>query len=257
MKTGLNVLVLAGSRAGRVDPMAQAAGISHKALLPVCGTPMISRVITALRSVETVGRIAICIERPDVLAGIVPDDVTFIPPAAGPSASVMQALDMLGTPLLVTTADHALLQPGWVRRFVQAAQESGCDVAAGIAMEQAILRDVPGTKRTMIRLADGAFSGCNMFLFRTPAARGVIRLWQKLEADRKKPLKMARILGIGILLRFVFRRLTRADVCRRIGQLSHARVALVPLPDGRAAVDVDKPADLELVTHLLSTAAAT
>ncbi|GBQ09827.1 hypothetical protein AA16663_0288 [Komagataeibacter rhaeticus DSM 16663] len=257
MSMGLNVLILAGSRAGRVDPMAQAAGLSHKALLPVCGTPMISRVVTALKSVETIGRIAICIEQPDVLDGVVPDDVTFIPPAAGPSASVMNALDTLGTPLLVTTADHALLQPGWVRSFVQAAQESGCDVAAAIAMEQSILRDVPGTKRTMIRLADGAFSGCNMFLFRTPAAAGVIRLWQKLEADRKHPLKMARILGPGILLRFVFRCLTRADVCRRIGRLSHARVALIPLADGRAAVDVDKPADLELVTHLLSTASAT
>lgn len=254
---GLNVLILAGSRPGRPDPMAQAAGISHKAILPVCGTPMISRVVTALQAVEGIGRIAICIERPDVLAGIVPDNVTFIPPAAGPSASVMRALDTLGTPLLVTTADHALLEPGWVRAFVQCAQDSWCDVAAGIAMEPDILRDVPGTKRTMIRLADGAFSGCNMFLFRTPAACGVIRLWQKLEAERKHPFRMARILGPGILLRFILRRLTRADVCRRIGHLSHALVAMIPLPDGRAAVDVDKPADLELVTRLLSVPPAT
>ncbi|GAN88168.1 hypothetical protein Gain_0144_036 [Komagataeibacter intermedius TF2] len=253
---GLNVLILAGSRPGRPDPMAQAAGISHKAMLPVCGVPMISRVITALQAVAGIGRIAVCIERPEVLSGAVPDNVTFIPPAAGPSASVMRALDTLGTPLLVTTADHALLQPDWVRAFVQGAQDSGCDVAAGIAMEPDILRDVPGTRRTMIRLADGAFSGCNMFLFRTPAACGVIRLWQKLEADRKHPFRMARTLGAGILLRFILRRLTRADVCRRIGQLSHARVAMIPLPDGRAAVDVDKPADLELVTRLLSATPA-
>ncbi|MCE2573977.1 nucleotidyltransferase family protein [Komagataeibacter sp. FNDCR2] len=253
---GLNVLILAGSRPGRADPMAQAAGLSHKAALPVCGIPMISRVIKALQAVKTIGRIAICIEKPEVLDGLVPDDVTFIAPAAGPSASVLKALDTLGTPLLVTTADHALLEPQWVSAFVQAAQDSGCDVAAGIAMEPDILRDVPGTRRTMIRLADGAFSGCNMFLFRTPAAQGVIRLWQKLEAERKNPLRMARILGLGILLRFVLRRLTRADVCRRIGRLSGARVALIPLPFGRAAVDVDKPADLELVTRLLSTAPA-
>ncbi len=194
---GLNVLILAGSRPGRADPMAQAAGISHKAILPVCGVPMISRVVKALQAVETVGQIAICIEKPEVLAGLVPDTVTFIPPAAGPSASVLKALDTLGTPLLVTTADHALLEPEWIRTFVQAARDSGCDVAAGIAMEPDIQRDVPGTRRTMIRLADGSFSGCNMFLFRTPAAQGVIRLWQKLEAERKHPLKMARILGLA------------------------------------------------------------
>ncbi len=42
---GLTALVLAGSRAGRADPMARNAGLSHKALLPVGGRTMIDRVL--------------------------------------------------------------------------------------------------------------------------------------------------------------------------------------------------------------------
>ncbi|RBM09126.1 nucleotidyltransferase family protein [Novacetimonas cocois] len=255
---GLDVLILAGSRRGVRDPMAQAAGISHKALLPVCGRPMITRVCDALMQVPGLGKIVVCIDDPDVLRGAVPPSVTFIPEAAGPSASVMNALATLGAPLLVTTADHALLRPEWVESFIADSTRAQCDMSAGIALEGAIARDVPDTKRTMIRLADGAFSGCNLFFLRTPAAMSVLKLWQRLENDRKHPLRMARLLGPGILLRFVLRRLTRAALCRRIGRLTGARVGLIPIDDGRAAVDVDKPADLELVTRLIGrdTAAA-
>ena len=45
----MNALILAGSR-GPDDPMARAAGVSHKALLPVAGVPMLLRVVEALRA---------------------------------------------------------------------------------------------------------------------------------------------------------------------------------------------------------------
>ncbi|NJM91716.1 MAG: hypothetical protein HC861_02805 [Rhodospirillaceae bacterium] len=40
----MNALILAGSR-GPDDPMAKAANVSHKALLPVAGVPMLLRVV--------------------------------------------------------------------------------------------------------------------------------------------------------------------------------------------------------------------
>lgn len=247
----LTVLVLAGTRAGAEDPMASAANVSHKAILPVAGRPMIARVIDALAATPRIGRIVISIETPGILTGLeLNHAVDFLPPAAGPSASVMEALRALGTPLLVTTADHALLRPEWIDAFLDSV-DAQCDMAAAVAMEADIARDVPGTKRTMIRLADGAFSGCNLFLFRTPASIGVVQLWQRIEQERKRPLRMARLLGISTLLRYVTDGLTRAALCARVGSLSQASVRLVALPDGRAAVDVDKPADLLLVESLL------
>jgi hypothetical protein len=40
------------------------------------------------------------------------------------------------------------------------------------------------------------------------------------------------------------------DALARLGELSTARIGWVDLPDGRAAVDVDKPEDLDLVRQL-------
>ncbi|WP_415452967.1 nucleotidyltransferase family protein [Acetobacter orientalis] len=253
----LSVLVLAGTRPGVPDPMAQAAGVTHKAILPIAGTPMITRVLTALRATPEVGRIVVCIDQPAVLDGLLPPDISVIAAQPeGPSASVLAGLAQLGTPLLVTTADNALLKPEWVTEFLQKCP-SACDVAVAVAQEAAVLRDVPVTKRTFIRLSDLAFSGCNLFLFRTPAACNVARLWLKVEKNRKHPLRIAWLLGPFTLLRAVLKKLSSAALCARIGKLTGAQAALVCLSDGRAAVDVDKPADLVLTEQILAAQAKT
>ncbi|BCK76618.1 MobA-like NTP transferase protein [Acetobacter aceti NBRC 14818] len=251
-EAGLTAIVLAGSRAGAADPMAVTAGLSHKALIPIAGKPMITHVLDTLRAVPSIGRILVCIENPAVLDGILPDGVQTMDAAQGPSASVLAAIRDCGTPLLVTTADNPLLRPEWVQFFLDGAEDA--DIAVGVASEAAVTRDVPGTRRTFIRLSDIAFSGCNLFLFRTPASARVAMLWRKIEKERKHPLRMGWLLGPCILLRFLLKRLGTKNLLARILKLTGAQGKFVFMPDGRAAVDVDKPADLALVRKLMETA---
>jgi GTP:adenosylcobinamide-phosphate guanylyltransferase len=251
-------LVLAGTRQGADDPMAKAAGVSHKALLPVGGVPMIARVLEALVRTPEVSSIAVVIERlelvealPQIAAWRKEKAIRVFPAADGPSESVAEGLERLGTPLLVTTADHALLQPEWVSWFL-ANVPADADVAAAVARSEAVEAAAPGTKRTYLRFADAAVSGCNLFLMKTPAARGVVDLWQTVQAYRKKPFRLAWLLGPGAIVKFVTGRLTLTEAGARLGKLANAKAAVVTLPFGRAAVDVDKPADLELVERLLA-----
>jgi GTP:adenosylcobinamide-phosphate guanylyltransferase len=248
---GLTALVLAGTRPGG-DPLAQAAGVSHKALIPVGGTAMLQRVLLALAAVPAVSRIVVVIDRPEVLSALpgCSKPVTVLPAAAGPSASVAHAITMEGAPLLVTTADHALLQPQWIEEFL-AADNHRDDVLIALARRESVEAAVPGSVRTWLRFADGHYSGCNLFLLRTPASRGVVALWQQLEADRKRPLAMLRRLGFSYALRYRFGWLRLEQALARLGHLSGARVTPVILGDGLAAVDVDKTADLELVRALV------
>lgn len=248
------VLVLAGSRQGAADPMAVAAGVSHKAILPVAGRPMILRVTDALRASGRVGEIAISIENEQVLAPLADDlgpGVTILPAAAGPSQSVARALDRLGAPLLVTTADHALLRPEWIDHFLDHLPPDA-DVAAGLARRETILATLPDTRRTYLKFSDGAFSGCNLFYLATPQARRAVELWQELEALRKQPLAMIRRLGIGALLRYATRTLSLSAALRLLGGRMDLTLGAVDMPDGMAAVDVDKPDDLVLVERVLS-----
>lgn len=246
-------LVLAGTRPGG-DPLAAHAGVTHKALIDVGGQPMLARVLAALDAVPEVARIVVAIDRPEVLARMPACNkpVASMPTATGPSATVMAAMEREGTPLLVTTADHALLRPEWVREFL-AAPEGEADALVALARREAVLAAVPDTQRTWLRFSDDSYSGCNLFLLRTPAARGVVQLWQQMEAERKKPLSLLARLGIGHVLRYRLGWLSLAQALSRLGDLAgNVRIRPVILTDGRAAIDVDKPADLALARRLVA-----
>ena len=253
-------LVLAGTRAGG-DPLAEYAGVTHKALIEIGGCTMIERVVRALAAVGEVSRIVIAIDRPEVLSsldGLRPPacrkSVVTIPAAEGPSASVASVLASEGTPLLVTTADHALLRPELLRSFLDASP-ADVDAVVALARRENILAAVPDAQRTYLRFVDGEFSGCNLFLLRRPAAAGVVDLWRHFEVDRKRPLRLMLRAGTRVALRYGFGRLGLHDALAHLERLSGARVGIVELSDGRAAVDVDKPADLDQVRRLVAAAA--
>ena len=78
-----------------------------------------------------------------------------------------------------------------------------------------------------------------------------MELWRELERDRKQPLRMMGRLGWTFALRYRLGQLTLAGATDRLGALAGgARLAIAQLSDGRAAIDVDKPADLDLVRQL-------
>ncbi len=254
----LTALVLAGTRTGG-DPMAAHAGVSHKALIEVGGRTMIERVVCALAAVPEVTRIIVAIEQPELLSGlaglqpaVLGKPLSTMSTASGPSATVAAALAALGVPLLVTTADHALLETAWLTEFL-AACPADADVTAALAERAAVEAAAPHTRRTWLRFADGDYSGCNLFLMARPAAAGVVELWRELERHRKDPLRMMQRLGWLFALRYRLGQLTLSAAAARLGTLAGgARLAIVTLRDGRAAIDVDKPTDLELARELVN-----
>jgi GTP:adenosylcobinamide-phosphate guanylyltransferase len=245
-----NALVLAGSRGG-ADPLATYAGVSDKALIEVAGETMLARVIAALRATGA-ARIAVSASSQAVAEHAAALGAEVLTAAPGPSRSAADGLARLGAPLLVTTADHALLEPGWITQFLADAP-ADADVAALLARRDLIEAAAPATRRTYLRFADGDWSGCNLFLLATPNAAAAIDLWRAVEADRKRPWRIVRRLGPGLLLRYLLRRLTLAEAVAHLGRTASITAAIVPARDGRAAIDVDKPADLDLVRALTAS----
>lgn len=256
--SGLTALVLAGSR-GPGDPLAMYAGVTHKALIEIGGVPMVQRVVSALAAVPAIGRIIVMIERPELLsthAGLLAAagscELQVITAAGSPSSSVLAGIDHAGTPLLVTTADHALLEPRWVQHFIDAvSRRPDIDVFAALARSEAVLAALPATRRTWLRFRGGRYSGCNLFYFSAPAGIGIARLWREFEAQRKHPIQMIRRLGPGFALAYLMKLLTLDAALKRLGTLAGARLGVIEMPFGLAAVDVDKPSDLDLVRDLI------
>lgn len=248
----MNALILAGSRPGAPDAVAEAEGVSHKSLVEIAGKPMLAHVVAALRDAG-ISRIAVSANDDTVRALALELGCEVLDTGTGPSASVAIGLEALGAPLLVTTSDHALLKGVWVRDFLNDTPQ-GSDVAILLARREAIEAAMPGSRRTYLRFADGHWSGCNLFLLATPNARLAIDTWKMVEADRKRPWRIAARLGIGMLLGYALGRLTLSAAIARLGRRIGVTASLVPARDGLAAVDVDKPSDLVDARAILASA---
>ncbi|MFT8244691.1 NTP transferase domain-containing protein [Roseomonas sp. BN140053] len=259
--SGIAALVLAGSRGGAADPVAALAGVSHKALAPVAGVAMLDRVVAALAASPGVGRIHLsgapeeaARALPGVAALLAAGRLGFLPATLSPSGSVAAALEALGTPLLVTTADHALLTPAMVAHVLRAVPPEA-DAAAALAPAALLRAAFPNSRRTFLRFRDGAWSGCNLFLFRSPRAAGAVRFWQRLEAERKRPLRMLWLVSPLLVLRHALGLLTLRGALDALGRRTGARLEVVEMPEAEAAVDVDSAADLALTEAILAARA--
>jgi CTP:molybdopterin cytidylyltransferase MocA len=244
----LTALVLAGSRPGAPDPVAASEGVPHKVLATVDGTTLLERVVRALRE-SGAGTIAVSANNPAVEAEARRLGATLLPTASGPSESVALAFERFGPPLLVTTGDHPLLRAAWVEELVAGTPDE-VDVSLMLARRDRVEAAAPGTKRTWLGFADGQWSGCNLFLLASPAAERAIGAWKQVEADRKRPWRIARRLGLGTLWSYWRGKLTLAEAVARLAGRLGVTAALVPAADGRAAIDVDKPEDLALARSL-------
>lgn len=253
-------IVLAGDR-GPDDPVATAAGVGCKALVPVGGRPMLLRVLDTLLGSPVIDSILVCgcstrllRQSAELGALVAAGRVGWVENEPSPSLSALAALGVLpdGRAVLVTTADHALLTPAMVEHFCSRAAGSGCDVVAGLARADMVGRAFPEGRRTVTRLADAAYCGCNLFAFLTPRARKAALFWRRVEEQRKHPLRIVRTLGLVAVLRYLCGRLTLRQGLARLSLLMDARAGAVWMPDAEAAVDVDKLEDLALAEKILA-----
>lgn len=255
MNAPWHALVLAAGR-GENDPMAKAFGVTHKAKLALGGTPMLQRVVTALQASANVGKITVCIESRAILADILgrsADAVSFCPSASSAPASVLAALaGNISYPVLVTTADHALLTPAMVDHFCNEATANAADCSVGLATAETILAAYPQSVRTFFRLGRDRVSGCNLFALTNARAKLLVERWQYLDQHRKQPLKLVSAFGFAALVRFALEWINVQSAFRLVSERLGLHVRPVLMPFAEAAIDVDKPSDYELVESILA-----
>lgn len=250
----VNVLVLAGTRSAR-DSLAEATGAPHRALVSLAGRPLLAHVLDALRRCEAVGRISVSMDEPGRRAAEAelpePPD-TWERGAASPVRSVLAHLDReAGLPLLITTADHALLTPSWVQEFLTEGLASGADLVIGVVSATKVLEAFPTSRRTVLRFSDEPLCGANLFLVLTRAARKAVEFWVHAEAHRKTPWKLVSTFGPTSLFRFLAGRLGFGEALEIAGKRLGVHAVGVRLTDPEAAIDVDRIADLELAEAIL------
>ena len=253
-------IILAGVRPGG-DPVAEAAGVPYKAFIPVSGRPMVLRVLDALEDAREIGTLILCgpsqqsiDQQPDLKALIAEGRLKWVPGQSTPSSSTHHVLQSLSdcAPVLVTTADHALLRTQIIDYFCAEARRTGCDVVVGLTSHKEVIATFPETRRTAIKFKDGSYCGCNLFGFLNPQSYRAAQFWRQIEHQRKNPLKMMRILGWGVVLRYLAGKMSLNDALGYLSKQMGLRAGVVMLPFPEAAVDVDTVDDLKFVQSLVA-----
>ena len=253
--------MLAGRRSSD-DPLAAAAGAPHRALLDIEGEPMLVRVVERLLGWPSIERVLINIDTPELVGAeaafttrLASGEIELLTSTDSPSRSVLESLDAVGLEagtILVTTADHALLDDEILEAFFRTSEEQESDLSFALVPRESIEARFPEARRTYLRFRDGDFSGANLFLFRTPESRRAALFWRRVESQRKHPWQIARAFGLMNLLLFATRQLELDSALARASKVIDAQVTAIRIGIAEAAVDVDKIEDLELVRRVLA-----
>ncbi|KEZ78495.1 nucleotidyltransferase family protein [Salinisphaera hydrothermalis] len=251
-------VVLAGDR-GPNDPVARAAGARCKAMVDVAGRPLLGRVLDTLAVCDEITECRVVGPGADIVAAnpalgalIEAAGARWIEPGASPVASALAALDTVepGRPVLITTADHALLTPRMVATMCRSG--AGLDLGVGLIDYARVHSAYPDSRRTTTRLGARAFCGCNLFALYRPAGRTLVERWRRVENERKHPARIvAGMLGWTALARYALRALPLEAAFAGLSKRHDLRAGPVLLDEPNAAIDVDSVADLRQVEAIL------
>ncbi len=258
MDLRFSAVVLAGERPGGSD-FSRELGLTASVLADVAGKSALARVIEALESSRSVTGGVLCgpaenvyREAPEFGQILANSSFSWIEPRSGPSASALAGIEHVNRfPLLLTAGDHALLSGGIVDDFCSRVSTLDVDIAVGLVPYPVVKAAYPETKRTVLRFSNGEFCGSNLFAILSPEGKAGPAFWTRLEADRKRPWRMVRHGGIGLLLKYLLGRLSLEDALETLSKAMGCRLGHVLIDNPRAAIDVDSVADRDLAEKIL------
>jgi GTP:adenosylcobinamide-phosphate guanylyltransferase len=258
-ETPVTAIILAGQRAGVLNPLAERAGVSHKCLAPIRGRPLIAYVLDTVCSAPAVQEIRISVER-EAEAELAPvlapylergAPIRLVPSQARLVDSLLVAAKDDPGPFLVTTADNVLLTPAAVAD-VRAELAAGADGVLAMARKANVLAAHPEGQRGFYRFRDDAYANCNLYgLANRRAVDAGREMFQGGGQFMKSVARMIAAFGLHniVLLRLGF--FTRESAMRRLSRRLGVEVRAIEFTDGSLAVDVDNERTYRVCEQLL------
>lgn len=244
-ETPVTVIILAGQRSGVVNPLAQAAGVSHKCLAPICGRPLIAHVLDTITALPAIARIRIAVEsevHAELGALLRAWEAKGIPIelVAGKANIVDSTIAAAGEdagPFIITTADNVLLTREGFTLMRQALRAA--DAAIGVTTRERILAIHEAGQRNFYRFRDGAYANCNIYAIGNRKALAATEIFREGGQFQKNPGRMLRAFGPLNVMLMRLGIATLAGGLARVSRQFGLRIVPVIFEDGALAIDVD------------------
>lgn len=227
-----------------------------RAMIPLGDRTMLQWVVDALRAAPSIGRIvAVGRVNADGLDEAIEPGDTLI-------GNMRLGLDAIGAceSVLIVSADVPLLTAEAVEDFIARAVATDSDLVYPIVPKSECDKH-PELKRTCLKTGEGVFTGGNIMLVRPEF---VSRNWQAIQGAyeaRKHVARLARMIGIGVLVRVILGQafpgvLRIATLERSVSRMLGGRVSAVISSYPGIGEDVDKLSDLVAVRKILAPGSA-
>jgi len=239
----VDVVILAGGRCD--DELRAATGAEFRAEIEIGGERLVDTVLNATRPLGE----AILVGGPEGLGA------RQVPAGENFCDSLRKGLEQVTTDqFLLVTVDLPCLTTQALQDFIDR-----CEPKAGlnypiVAIEMCD-EMFPGMKRTTLKLREGVFTGGNVALMDTAMMRKAVPIMEKAYELRKKPLRLAMIVGIGVLGRVVLgqivpKTLDLPSLERALGKFLKVPVHAVPTDFAELGADLDKADQYEIFQRL-------
>ncbi len=252
----LRLIVLAGQRRDTPDALAERFGVSHRCLVPLGDRPLIAHVLQTGAQHPRVASLAVCIEREafdpvwDMLTRLPGrGSVALIEAHEDLAQSVRAAAADWDGPLLVTTADHALLSAEAIDATLAALE--GADVTFALARREAVEAVHPSGQRRYMTLREGEFASCDIYGVAEPRFLAIAEVFRGRKAGGRFDWRILRATGLVGLLALRLGLESLASAIDRASRRFAMRVRAVLLPDGTQAIDVGDEATYAIARDLL------
>ncbi|MDE1466592.1 NTP transferase domain-containing protein [Aurantiacibacter sp. D1-12] len=244
-ETPVKVIVLAAQRTGVVNPLAERAGVSHKAIVPICGRPLIAHVLEVLTAAPAVEEIRVVLE-PDGQEQVDPVlesfrargvPITLMNSDENIVESVIGAMKGEDSPFIITTADNVLLTP---EGFEQARSTLvQCDGIISLTTRERVWAVHRQGQRGFYDFKDAGYASCNLFGINGQKSVNAAEIFREGGQFMSNKGRMVRAFGLFNIILMGLKLITLPQGLQRISKRFGLDIQPVIFEDGALAVDVD------------------
>jgi GTP:adenosylcobinamide-phosphate guanylyltransferase len=248
----VNVILLAGQ--ANDGPLKDESTATNEALIDIGGRPMIQYVIDGLRQSRHIGRIVVVSPPGEIEPHVSGEQLEFVPSGAEIVDNIRAGGSRLpqDEQVLIATCDIPLIKGEIVDGLIDLCRSRpGAELYYPIVEKQLGEAKYPFVTRTYVTLKEGVYTGGNLFLIEPRIIEPTAPKVRAFLQNRKNPFKLAKLVGLTFLFKFLLKVLTLKEAEEAVSRLWGVRGAVIVCPYPEVGIDVDKPSDLHLARAVL------
>jgi NDP-sugar pyrophosphorylase family protein len=248
----MDCVVTAGGMPTEDDPMYAYTQGKPKALLQFGDRTMLERVIDALQDAKSIDNIVVVglgsdmgmtFKRP---VHHLPDQGSLVANTIAGIVWLREQNPDVGV-VLASSSDIPLMTADLVDQLIELCQPLTDLVYYTYVTQETMEKRFPDSRRTYVKLKGVEIAGGDLGLLNASVIDSNRELFEALANARKHAWKIAKVVGLKMLIKFLFRRLGPAELKVEAERILGGPARLVEMPFAELAMDADKPEQVDML----------